>query len=61
MVQDLEVDDIYISDKCNTKDNGSYTNFPTSYNTERDKKYALNQDTHKLFSGATQNIYCKIS
>ena len=52
--------DIHISDKCDTTDNGSYTSFPYSYNTERDKKYAQNQDTIKLFSGATQNCYCKI-
>ena len=42
-----------LTDRCN-QNNNSYASFPTCYNTTKEKKYVNNQESYKMFSGATE-------
>ena len=44
--------DLHLSDACH-ENRYSRANFPTQYNKEGENKYVNNQETYKLFSGAT--------
>ena len=44
--------DIYISDGCNNGRN-SYGDFPSAYNRAGEDKLTKNQDSYRMFSGAT--------
>ena len=50
--------DIYLSDKCN-ENNGSYTNFPHSYNLASNP-YTNNQASHTAFCGAASGKNFKV-
>ena len=49
-----------ISDKCDEYKN-SHASFPSCYNTDKDDKYINEQDTYKLFTGATQSCKFKVA
>ena len=44
--------DLYLSDACHNNRNSS-AKFPSQYNKRRGIKYENNQETYKLFCGAT--------
>ena len=51
--------DIFILDDCNIKKN-SFCNFPSGYNRASGNKLVKNQESFKLFCGATDNYYFKV-
>ena len=51
--------DLFISDDCNNK-KYSFCCFPSGYNRASGNKLVRNQESYKLFSGATDNYYFRV-